>query len=155
MPQYVPMDYDPLEPPNVESELLGRGSRNRKTKTYIKDQQLAVLLGHCANHSLVLREIFRKSHARWHTREVTVELEDGRKTTRVEPEVLTDDELADRYPVIKDWEDWHQEQVDHYASIGGFSVNAAVRGRSERREERREVSSAGADRNGREEARWR
>lgn len=147
-PQWAEAGMDMFDRPNTSIEILGRGEGSRKSKTFIKDQELATLLGFIRGHTRRLFEVFRRSHARHYNIEVEDEDPDtGVKTIRVVPHVLTDAEIRDKYPIVLEWERMHQEQVDHYASIGGFSVNAASGGRGEGEEPvNRKESSAGADR---------
>lgn len=137
---------NPFERADKSLEILGRGAGARKSKTFIKDQELAALLGFIRGHTRRLMEAFRRTHARHFTVEVEEELSDGTKVKHTVPEVLTDDQLRDLYPVIAEWERMHQEQVDHYASIGGFSVKAASGMPDEMDKKNRSESSAGADR---------
>ncbi len=127
-------------------EILGRGVGARKSKTFLKDQELAALLGFIRGHTRRLMEAFRRTHARHFTTEVTEELEDGTFVKHIVPEVLTDDQIRDLYPIVTEWERMHQEQVDHYASIGGFSVKAAAGMPDEAEQKSRQEGSAGADR---------
>ncbi len=150
-PQWAEQGLDIFERPNTSIEILGRGEGSRKSKTFIKDQELATLLGFIRGHIRRLFEVFRRLHAKHYTIEVEEETEneDGTvtKVKKVVPHLLTDDEVRVKYPIVAEWERMHQEQVDHYASIGGFSVNAASGNRDAPEESggKRE-SSAGADR---------
>lgn len=145
-PQWAEAGLDMFEKPNTNLEILGRGAEARKSKTFIKDQELATLLGFIRGHTRRLFETFRSLHARHNTLIVEEEFEDGTKETHEEPEWLTDDQIRDKYPIVREWERMHQEQVDHYASIGGFSVNAASGNRDEPDSGGKKDSSAGADR---------
>ena len=145
-PQWVEQGLDLFEKPNTSIEILGRGEEARKSKTFIKDQELATLLGFIRGHTRRLFETFRRLHARHNTIFIEEEYDDGTKEEREVPEVLTDQQIRDKYPIVREWERMHQEQVDHYASIGGFSVNAAAGGREEPDAGNKRDSSAGADR---------
>lgn len=146
-----------LEGPHTPTEILGRGQEARKSKTYLEDSEIAHVLARIGAHSTLLAEILRKLHARHHTVPVEVE-RDGETQIEHEPEILDDDELRQEYPVIAQWERMHQEQVDHFASIEGFSVEKATRAPEEPTKDNQE-SSAGADApdraNGSKQARWR
>lgn len=148
-PQWASAGLDMFERPNTSIEILGRGEGARKSKTFIKDQELATLLGFIRGHTRRLYEVFKRLHANHFTIEVESEdPETGVKTKKIVPHFLSDEECRTKYPIIAEWERMHQEQVDHYASIGGFSVNAASgnnRGEGEEQGNRKE-SSAGADR---------
>lgn len=145
-PQWVSGGMDSLEKPSPSLEILGRGEGARKSKTFIKDQELAALLGFIRGHTRRLMEAFRRLHERHFKVVVEEELPDGTKVKREIPEVLNDDQLRTLYPIIAEWERMHQEQVEHYASIGGFSVNAAAGIPDEAEGKKRSESSAGADR---------
>lgn len=152
-PDYVMSDYDPDESPSPAMEVLSRGSKNRKSKTLLPSIELAMLLGLTKEHIQHLYETFRKLHAAHY--EVAVLDEDGLpvmveengvELVKMVPEVLDDAELRERYQSLRKWESFHQEQVDHYPSVGGFSTKAAL-GYDERAERReRRESSAGTDR---------
>lgn len=145
-PHWVESGLDVLDKPNTGLEILGRGAGARKSKTFIKDQELATLLAFIRGHTRRIMEAFRRVHARHNTVTITVEGPNGEQVQERIPEVLTDDEIRAKYPVVMEWERMHQEQVDHYASIGGFSVKAAA-GLEEGPEGKyRGESSAGADR---------
>lgn len=150
------MDYDPLEAPHTGIEILGRGRMARKSKTFIPSMEVAVHLGRIANHAQFLLELFRKLHARHYTIEVEVKREDGSKATEVRPHILSNEEIRDKYPVVAHWENVHQEAVEHFASIKGFSVIRTTSHGEERNRERGPETSAGTDRRERrEEERWR
>lgn len=185
-PEWANLEYDPTEPANVGAEILGRGAANRKSKTYFQEVEMAVILGLIRGHYRRLVEAFRRLHARKHTRVVVIpqgeqvsgatlmELcrddacpinpsADGDAGVRHlhEPEVLTDAQIHRLYPSTYEWLQMHQEQVDHAASLKGFSVRAASGldmgdGGSSRGD-----SSAGADRarqrqaRGDDGAKWR
>lgn len=143
-PAWADLDYDPLDQPNVGVEILGRGSHARKSKTFLKDQEIATLLGFIRGYCRMLSETFRRLHAQHYTTEQSTANPDGTITTRTVPEVLTDAEIQARYPIVAEWERLHQEQVDHYASIAGFSVRAAA-GLADPEQRKRHDSSAGTD----------
>lgn len=150
-PQWVEAGMDVFERPTTSLEILGRGADARKSKTFIKDQELATLLGFIRGHTRRLFETFRRLHARHNV--VYLVDEEGKPVVDetgeqlTEPEILTDDQVRDKYPIVREWERMHQEQVDHYASIGGFSVNAASGSREEPDvPTKKGDSSAGADR---------
>lgn len=137
---------DLLDKPTTTMEIIGRGAQSRKSKTFIKDQELATLLGFIQGHTRRMIELFRLVHARHHNIDIEIEKDDGTKEIRTVPHVLSDDEVRERYPVTYEWERMHQEQVDHYASIGGFSVRAASGMRDDLEQSAKAQSSAGADR---------
>lgn len=149
-PDWAEAGLDIFERPQTSLEIIGRGADSRKSKTFIKDQELATLLGFIRGHVRRLMESFRRLHARHHTVEVEIEEEDdeGKITVRKEilPEFLTDDQIRKKYPIVTEWERMHQEQVDHYASIGGFSVRATSGMSDDPENGKRGESSAGADR---------
>lgn len=187
-PEWANMEYDPTEPPNVGTEILGRGNRARKSKTYIDNGEAAFILGLIAGHYRRLVEQLRRLHAKKHTRvrffeageklsgPTLMELcrdsacrlnadDAGAVGTRHvhEPEVLSDQEIHEWYPVTLEWLQNHQEQVDHSASTKGFSIRAASgmdREQGQGGGGSRGDSSAGADRsrqgggNG-SDAKWR
>lgn len=149
-PQWAEAGLDIFERPQTSLEIIGRGADSRKSKTFIKDQELATLLGFIRGHTRRLFEAFRRSHARHFNEEVEVEEEDAEwnvtKHIEIRPEILTDDQIRDTYPIVREWERMHQEQVDHYASIGGFSVRATSGMSDDPDGNKRGESSAGADR---------
>jgi hypothetical protein len=153
-PIYVDVAYDPLETPDRALEVMGRGALSRKSKTLFKDGELAMLVGLVPQHVAHIEETLRKLHA--HHNRVLAVLKDrnGNDVEAMVPEVLDAQAIRDRYPIIAKWEAFHQEQVEHYASIGGFSVNAAFRDDQAPKRERRDESSAGADQ-GQGRERWR
>lgn len=168
-PQWATGGPDLFDKPTTSMEIIGRGDDARKSKTFIKDQELATLLGFIRGHTRRLFEVFRRLHSNHFNIEVEEESEDENgvvtKTKKIIPHVLIDSEIRDLYPVVREWERMHQEQVDHYASIGGFSVNAASGNNREGDpgEGGRKDSSAGADRRSKTgaskvngtEAKWR
>lgn len=128
-PEWARPGHDPYESPAVGLEIIGRGEAARRSKTYLKDVEIATLLALIKGHAIRLAEALRRAHLR----------EFGQR--------LDDDELRVEYPVIGEWERMHQEQVEHYASVEGFSVKQASGARDER--ERRSESSAGSERSSR------
>ncbi len=146
-PQWAESGLDIFDKPTASLEIIGRGEGARKSKTFLKDQEIATLLGFIRGHTVRLMEVFRRSHARHFTVEIEEEdPETGEITTRIVPEILTDAQVRDKYPVVAEWGRLHQEQVDHYASIGGFSVRATSGMLDEPETAKRSDSSAGADR---------
>lgn len=148
-------DDDPLAVPDARLELLGRGKRSRATKTNIPDIEAATILQRIGNMPRDLADILQRLHAHHYTRTVTEKDENGKVTTRVEPEVLTYEELRKRYSCIRSWEEAHQGQVDHLVSVKGFSVIRATGGSEvagARKDTERPDSSAGADT---KKERWR
>lgn len=153
-PDWAESGLESLERPQANLEILGRGAGARKSKTFFRDQEIATLLGFIRGHVRRLMELFRRLHARHFTVEIEEEVEqeqpDGTikkvKVKRVVDEVLTDDQIRDLYPIVAEWERMHQEQVDHYASIGGFSVRAASGMGDDVDSKGRSESSAGTDR---------
>lgn len=145
-PSWASGSSDMLERPHTPSEIIGRGPRSRDSKTFIQSIELATLLGFIDGHSKRLAEAFKRLHARKYTIEVVEEDREGNETTKTVPHVLTDAEVRHLYPVVREWEELHLDQVDHYASIGGFSVRAASGLRDEEVKGGRSESSAGTDR---------
>lgn len=144
-PNYQFMEYDPDEAADPRMEIMGRGASARKSKTLLPNIELAVLLGLTKEHTKHLFELFRKLHASHHNVKAEVE-EDGQKVFRWVPEELTDDQIRDLYPAVVKWESFHQEQVEHYPSVGGFSTKAALSYENQAPAKERKDSSAGTDR---------
>lgn len=135
-PEWANLEYDPMERPHVGVEIIGRGASTRKSKTFLKDLEIASLLGYIRGYCDLLEEQFRRLH----------EMEFGTR--------LSVRELREHYPVILEWERLHQEQVDHYASIEGFSVKS-VAGQRDEPSEKRPDSSAGTDARKNGDEKWR
>lgn len=145
-PDYVSGDYDPDAAPDPRMEIMGRGIGNRKSKTLLPNIELAVILGLVKEHIENLRQNFRAMHAAHFKVEVDVDPEDKSKGTHFVPEILSDQQIREKYNAVAKWEAFHQEQVDHYPSVGGFSTKAAM-GYDEKQERKaRQDSSAGTDR---------
>lgn len=142
-PDYVG-SIDGLEQPHTPTEIIGRGQESRKSKTFLKNAQVANILGRIRGHPRMLLEVLRRLHKHHHTVAVEVE-KDGEVVVEHVPEELTDAEIRDHYPIVRTWELLHQEQVDHYASVDGFTVRAAA-GLREDGGKGQGDSSAGADR---------
>ncbi len=142
--QFVGSEED-YETPVVPVEIMGRGVESRKSKTFFQDMEIATLLGFIRGHAQRLMELFRRAHAKHYTVEVEEEDEDGNIRTVKRPEVLTDNEVRDKYPVVREWERMHNEQVEHFASIGGFSVRAASGFDEETRGGRRRTDSSAGE----------
>lgn len=151
-PDYFEGGWDPEEVPDARLEIMGRGPLARKSKTLLPNIELAVVLGLVKEHIAHLYETFRAMHAAHYTVEVPVDPEDKSKGTNVVPEVLTDAQIRATYNSVAKWESFHQEQVEHYPSVQGFSTKAAM-GYDDgpQKRERRQDSSAGTDRSG---SRW-
>lgn len=152
-PDLMFLDYDPDEAPSVQLDVLGRGAKNRKSKTLLPNIELAMLLGLAREHIQHLFETFRKLHA--HHYEVPELDEDGEpvileengvQIKKMVPEILTDAQIRQFYPSVAKWESFHQEQVDHYPSVGGFSTKAALGYDEKTKNSERRESSAGTDR---------
>lgn len=144
-PHYTEFDWDPDEQPDARLEIMGRGPKNRKSKTLLPNIELAVVLGLTREHIQNLMELFRALHKAHHSVRVEVELEDGSKSVKMVPEVLTDDQIRELYPSVVKWESFHQEQVEHYPSVGGFSTKAAMSYEDQSPKRERKESSAGSD----------
>jgi len=144
-PNFLDMDWDPEESPDPRMELMGRGAKARKSKTLLPNIELAVILGLTKEHIQHLFELFRKLHAANFSRLVEVEDDDGTKSFKEVPHILTDQEIREIYPSVKKWESFHQEQVEHYPSVGGFSTKAAFSYDQEAPRKERKESSAGTD----------
>ena len=151
-PDYLEGAWDPDEVPDPRLEIMGRGPLSRKSKTLLPNIELAVVLGLVREHITHLYETFRAMHAAHYTVEVPVDPDDPSKGTVHVPEVLTNEQIRAKYNSVAKWEAFHQEQVDHYPSVLGFSTKAAM-GYEEgpHRRERRQDTSAGTDRNN---SRW-
>lgn len=151
-PEYWDGEYDPDELPDPRMEIMGRGAANRKSKTLLPSIELAVTLGLVKEHLQTLLELFRDMHSRHYEIEQITEHPDGSVTKALVPEVLTDAQIFERYPSTRMWRTFHQEQVDHYPSVGGFSTKAAMGYEDEPKRREQKESSAGTDRGSR--SRW-
>lgn len=126
------------ESPQAQLEILGVGSRSRKSKTLLPTHRAAYLLSRVRAHLCMLMDMMRRSHAHHHKRpvfevneagervQVYDEQPDGSRVPRMEPEVLTDHELLERYSALRAWKAIHQEIVDHSPSVTGLSIRAAT-----------------------------
>lgn len=156
-------DPESLQGPHTPTEILGRGEESRPAKTFLQDASVAHVLSHIGGWSETLADLLRRKHASENHVAEEVETEDGRTVVRHRPEVLSDQELREEYPVIRWWESLHQEQVRHRASTEGFSVKQATQSREEEPRESASGSSVSDEgsgssrRNGRptESPRWR
>lgn len=147
-PDWMPSDYDPLESPSTSLEVVGRGRKSRTTKTNIPDVEAATILQRIGNVAPDLADMLRDLHAKHYTRTVSVKDEEtGKITVNTEPELLSYEELRERYDCIRMWEQGHQGQVDHLVSVKGFSIIRATGGNQEapRAEKDRQESSAGSE----------
>lgn len=145
-----------VQDPHTPTEILGRGEGQRKTKTFLRDTEVANVLGRIGGHAELLARHLRELHAHHYERIVEVETEDGETRMERRPEWLTYEELREEYEVIRMWERMHQEQVAHNASVDGFSVEQAIQSRDEQASEGGGESSAGSERvNGQGGSRWR
>lgn len=150
--------FAPLDGENFDLSIIGSGPDSRKSKTFIPNIRLAAQLDFIKAHYHGILQDLRECHQKWFTKEVVIGKEDdGTPITAVVPEVLSDAEICARYSGAETWRRVHQEAVEHFASIEGFSVDRTTgsreRRRDEEREERRETSS-GADRRT-SEPRWK
>lgn len=146
-PNWIDAGYDPTEAPDRDLEILGRGKRNRATKTFFKDSELATVAAGLAAHIEQVESCLRVTHANHFTREVKTETEDGEILSEIVPEVLEHDEIRERYPILKKMERFHAEQLEHYTSIHGFSISS-IFGRDKPEKTRKrgdEEGSTGAD----------
>lgn len=151
-PEYFEGGWDPEETPDARMEVMGRGPMARKSKTLVPTMDMAARLGVVKAHIRHLYETFRAMHAAHYTVEVPIDPEDESKGFRVVPEVLEDHEIRAKYNSVAKWEAFHQEQVEHYPSVGGFSTKAAMGyDDGNQRRERKQDTSAGTDRSG---SRW-
>lgn len=139
--------WDPEEIPDARLEIMGRGPLTRKSKTLLPNIELAVVLGLVKEHITHLYETFRAMHSAHNTVERWIDPDDHSKGAELVPEVLTNEEIRAKYNAVAKWESFHQEQVEHYPSVGGFSTKAAM-GYDDgpNRKERKQESSAGTDR---------
>lgn len=146
-PDYFEGGWDPEEIPDARLEIMGRGPLSRKSKTLLPNIELAVVLGLVKEHIQHLYETFRAMHAAHYTVEVAVDPDDKTKGTEFIPEVLTNAQIRAKYNSVAKWESFHQEQVEHYPSVGGFSTRAAM-GYDDgpQKREKRQDTSAGTDR---------
>lgn len=151
-PDFMDLGYDPEELPDPRMEIIGRGAINRKSKTLLPNIELAVLLGLTKEHIMHLTELFRSLHAAHYEVIIEETQDDGSKVQKVVPHVLTNSEIRERYSVIRKWEAFHQEQVDHYPSVGGFSTKAAFSMEDVKDRRDRKETSAGTDRS--KSSRW-
>lgn len=149
-PDYYEGGYDPDEVPDARIEIMGRGPLARKSKTLLPNIELAVVLGLVREHIEHLFQTFRAMHAAHYSVEVWVDPDDKSKGTKRVPEVLTNDQIRATYNSVAKWESFHQEQVEHYPSVQGFSTKAAM-GYEDgpKKRERRQDTSAGTDRGSR------
>lgn len=145
------MEYDPSESPSIQLEAMGRGPLARKSKSLMPSIELASVLGMVKMHKEGLTDLLKTLHARSHqVQEVDEDGdpvwvmvpklddegnlinmvpkldEDGNLVPSLVPEVLSDAEVLKRYDGAELWQDFHQEQVEHYPSVGGFSTKAAL-----------------------------
>lgn len=154
-PDWMPGEYDPASTTDTGLEVVGRGRKSRATKTNIPDVEMATILQRIGNVAGDLADTLRDLHAHHYTRTVEVKDDDGKVSYKVEPEVLSYEELRERYDSIRMWEEGHQAQVEHLVSVKGFSVIRATGGGAEggaKGEKERPESSAGSDGG---KARWK
>lgn len=153
-PEYLPAEFNPFDAPDTRLEVLGKGRKSRGSKTNIPDVDGATILQRIGCMATDLAEILRKLHAHHYTRTVKKKRDDGTEVEVQEPEILTYEELRDRYSCIKAWEEGHRNQLDNLVSVKGFSITATM-GRDEApRLSRKEESSAGSD-SGPKDVRWK
>lgn len=95
--------------PSTADTIIGSREGQRSTKTYIQTERSAIMLALVENHARGLVEAVVKL----------------RKNEGLPPLDLP--ELVKAYPGCKKWIELHQQLVEHYASLEGFTVQAAVR----------------------------
>lgn len=146
-PDWMPDDFNPLAESSTHMEIVGRGRKSRATKTNIPDVEAATILQRIGNVAPDLADLLRDLHAAHYTRTVSVKDPDtGVVTINEEPELLTYEELREKYDSIRMWEEGHQGQVDHLVSVKGFSVIRATGGQVDPpKAEKAQDSSAGSD----------
>lgn len=113
--------------------IIGTEEAKRSTKTFISSERSGIVLGLIENHARGVIRTLQKLHENRYQ------------------EKLTALEVVDRYPGAKRWVELHQELLEHFASIEGFSVQAVVsmeKARIMAENHRTESSVQGAD-NGR------
>lgn len=113
------------------------GGKKRSTFTYVPREETVIDLGVLETYIYRLTKAIRRAHEAKHP---------------YEP--LTDKELAERYPSIQTYADFHQDVIEHLSSLKGFSVNRAL-GHGERDEPGREESSVTSDEQPTTKERWR
>lgn len=151
----MPSDYDPLETPSTHLEVVGRGRKSRPTKTNIPDVEAATILQRIGNVAPDLADILRDLHAKHYTRTITIKDPDtGVVTVNTEPEILSYEELRERYDSIRMWEQGHQGQVDHLVSVKGFSIIRATGGNQEAPKDKGERQESSAGNDGASKTRW-
>lgn len=131
-PRYMENSNDPTLPERINSEIIGTGEHNRKAHTYLKDDPVKNLIANIGALAAYYTDLLRDLHAREHTIKVTLKDENGepvkdpetgKPLTKDIPEVLTDQEIIQRYRGVRAWHEFHREHVAHAASLAGFSVN--------------------------------
>ena len=169
-PRWARADYDPFSPPDTRLEVVGRGKDTRTTKTNIPDVVGATILQRIGNVSYDLADIQKQLHYDYgqylidsaargdltleeqdefadYVDVVTIEHDDGTKSTETRPQALDYEQLAQRYEAIRMWESGHQRQIENLVSVKGFSIIRTTGGDDPPRREagREPASSAGGD----------
>lgn len=103
-----PDGMDSLFRPSPGEIIIGSQEDKRSTKTFITSERTAIMLSLIENHARGLIRTVQRLRER----------ETGEKLTAVG--------IVDQYPGCKRWVELHQQLVEHFASLEGFSVQAIV-----------------------------
>lgn len=99
---------DALFRPSPGEIIIGSQEGKRSTKTFITSERSAIMLSLIENHAKGLIRIVQR------LRESETE------------EKLSPVAVVAEYPGCKRWVELHQQLVEHFASVDGFSVQAIV-----------------------------
>lgn len=105
----LPGGLQALLNPTTADRIIGVDEGKRSTKTYISSERAGLLLGLLEQHAAGLIKTVQEMHFEETEEDLTV------------------DEVCLLYPGCKAWREVHQFIVEHYASTGGFSIQATVR----------------------------
>ncbi len=95
--------------PSTADRIIGPDDKKRSTKTFISTERAGLLLSLLEQHAAGVIKTVQRLH----------KLEHG--------EDLDPKAVIEKYPGCKAWNEVHQFIVEHYASTGGFSIQATVR----------------------------
>lgn len=110
-------------PRSLSEKIAGFDERKRSTKTYIQNNALAIRLGVVENHAEKMLQRLISLHY---------------KQTG---ELLTTEEAMDRFPSVRTFDGFHQQCVEHMASLKGYALKVVARAEMLRAQENNQESS--------------
>ena len=110
-------------PRSLSEKIAGFDERKRSTKTYIPNNALAIRLGVVENHAEKMLQRLISLH---------------QKQTGV---LLTPEEAMERFPSVRTFDGFHQQCVEHMASLKGYALKVVARAEMLRSQQQMQESS--------------